>query len=56
MLEEEGVDIPGHPQNDGPAGTWPAGVVPTLLFRGNAVAESKDICLLTRWGFVKTRF
>ena len=54
MLEEEGVhyisrhlDIHGTMDQLEP---WylavnPAGVVPTLLFRGNAVAESKDISL-----------
>ena len=54
VLEEEGVhyisrhlDIHGTMDQLEP---WylavnPAGVVPTLLFRGNAVAESKDISL-----------
>ena len=54
MLEEEGVDyISRHLDIHGTMDQlepWylavnPAGVVPTLLFRGNAVAESKDISL-----------
>ena len=54
VLEEEGVDyISRHLDIHGTMDQlepWylavnPAGVVPTLLFRGNAVAESKDISL-----------